>query len=106
LEEALALEAPGRRLVDVGPAPLAQIQELLHELALEDREVFAVPVGEVRVVVDAQCAGTEASHSSTMHGRPRNLGWAATASRAARTSRSILRLEGDCFRGAGPPSGP
>ena len=59
LEEALALEveAPGRRLVDVGPAPLAQIQELLHELALEDREVFAVPVGEVRVVVDAPVRG-------------------------------------------------
>src|SRR2546422_11023444 len=41
-----------------------------------------------------------------MQGRSRNCGCVATASSAARTSRSILRLEGDCRVGAGPPSGP
>src|SRR5215510_14720019 len=53
-----------------------------------------------------QCAGTEASHSSTMHGRSRNRGCAETASSAARTSRSILRLDGDPRVGAEPSSGP
>src|SRR5206468_5914898 len=59
LEEALALEveAPRGRLRDVGGAETAQVQELLHELALEDGKVGVVPVREVRVVVEAPVGG-------------------------------------------------
>src|SRR6185369_1214707 len=59
LEEALALEveAPGGGLMHAGGAARVQIEELLHELALEDREVLGVAVRKVRVVVYAPVRG-------------------------------------------------
>ena len=103
---ALEVEAPGGRLGDLSGAARVEVEQLLHQLALEDREVLGVAVGEVGVVVDAPVRGDRGVALVHDGGQVAVLGKSPITWSDARTSRSILSADGLLLLGAGPPIGP